>query len=137
MTTGAGWQLPHPFGRGLSPGAPNPVSSLSGCLISRLLLELILSLGNFLSKLEVDFRLAILSITRAAKSFLCTPVFWLHLIALTVDFRWDGIFRRDRGFDAGVQWSCNILKTMELVSGIEPPYGLRITNGNKENDGFD
>ena len=49
----------------------------------------------FLSKLEVDSRLAILSLIRAAISFLRTPVFWLHLVALTIDFRWDGIFRRD------------------------------------------
>ena len=34
------------------------------------------------------------TIMSTAISFLCTPVFWLHLVALTIDFRWDGIFRR-------------------------------------------
>jgi hypothetical protein len=29
---------------------------------------------------------------------------------------------------------CKSLKKMELVSGLEPPFGLRITNGNEEND---
>ena len=49
----------------------------------------------------------------------------------------DGINGRDSGFDASVQWSCNILKTMELVSGLEPPFGLRITNGDNEDVGTD
>jgi len=30
-----------------------------------------------------------------------------------------------------------LLKNMEPMSGLEPPYGLRITNGDKENDGND
>jgi len=27
------------------------------------------------------------------------------------------------------------LKNMEPMSGLEPPFGLRITNGDKEDDG--
>jgi hypothetical protein len=31
----------------------------------------------------------------------------------------------------------NPLKNMEPMSGLEPPYGLRITNGDEEDDGID